>query len=40
MRHAADGKFTLDLERTRLADISPTWERLKAGSPRKLVVTP
>jgi NADPH:quinone reductase-like Zn-dependent oxidoreductase len=40
MRHAADGKFTLDLERTRLADISRTWERLKAGSPRKLVVTP
>jgi NADPH2:quinone reductase len=40
MRHAADGKFTLDLERTRLADISQTWERLKAGSPRKLVVTP
>ena len=40
MRHAADGNFTLDLERTRLADISPTWERLKAGSPHKLVVTP
>jgi NADPH2:quinone reductase len=40
MRHAADGKYTLDLERTRLADISQTWERLKAGSPRKLVVTP
>jgi NADPH2:quinone reductase len=40
MRHAADGKFTLDLERTQLADISQTWARLKAGSPRKLIVTP
>ena len=40
MRHAADGKFTLDLEQTRLEDISQTWEHLKAGAPRKLVVTP
>jgi NADPH:quinone reductase-like Zn-dependent oxidoreductase len=40
MRHAVDGKFTLDLEQTRLDDISQTWERLKAGAPRKLVVTP
>ena len=40
MRHATDGKFTLDLERTRLDDISQTWELLKTGSPRKLVVTP
>jgi len=40
MRHAADGKFTLDLEQTRLDDISQTWEHLKAGAPRKLVVTP
>jgi NADPH:quinone reductase-like Zn-dependent oxidoreductase len=40
MRHAADAKFTLDLERTRLDDISQTWEHLKAGPPRKLVVTP
>jgi NADPH2:quinone reductase len=40
MRHATDGKFTLDLERTRLDDIGQTWERLKAGPPRKLVVTP
>jgi NADPH:quinone reductase-like Zn-dependent oxidoreductase len=40
MRHATDGKFTLDLEQTRLDDISQTWERLKAGPPRKLVVTP
>jgi len=40
MRHAVEGKFTMDLERTRLDDISQTWERLKAGSPRKLVVTP
>jgi NADPH:quinone reductase-like Zn-dependent oxidoreductase len=40
MRHAMDGKFTLDLEQTRLDDISQTWERLKSGSPRKLVVTP
>ena len=39
MRHAADGKFTVDLERTRLDDISQTWEQLKAGPPRKLVVT-
>ena len=40
MRHASDGKFTLDLERTRLDDISQTWEHLKTGAPRKLVVTP
>jgi NADPH:quinone reductase-like Zn-dependent oxidoreductase len=40
MRHAMDGKFTLDLEQTRLDDIGHTWERLKTGSPRKLVVTP
>jgi NADPH:quinone reductase-like Zn-dependent oxidoreductase len=40
MRHAVDGKFTLDLEQTRLDDISQTWEDLKAGPPRKLVVTP
>ena len=40
MCHATDGKFTLDLERTRLDDISQTWEHLKAGAPRKLVVTP
>ena len=40
MRHAVDGKFTLDLEQTRLDDISQTWEHLKAGAPRKLVVTP
>jgi NADPH:quinone reductase-like Zn-dependent oxidoreductase len=40
MRHAVDGKFTLDLEQTRLDDISQTWEDLKAGPPGKLVVTP
>ena len=40
MRHATDGKFTLDLEQTRLEDISQTWELLKSGPPRKLVVTP
>ena len=40
VRHAIDGKLTLDLERTRLTDISQTWERLKTGPPRKLVVTP
>jgi hypothetical protein len=40
MRHATDGKFILDLEQTRLGDISQTWERLKTGPPRKLVVTP
>jgi len=38
--HAIDGKLTLDLERTRLEDISGTWEHLKAGAARKLVVTP
>ena len=38
--HAADGKFSLDLEQTRLKDISGTWERLKTGASRKLVVTP
>jgi hypothetical protein len=40
MRHALDGKLALDLERTRLDDISQTWEYLKTGSPRKFVVTP
>jgi NADPH:quinone reductase-like Zn-dependent oxidoreductase len=40
MRHAIDGKLTLDLEQTRLDDISQTWEHLKTGAPRKLVVTP
>jgi NADPH:quinone reductase-like Zn-dependent oxidoreductase len=38
--HALEGKFTVDLEQTRLADIGETWERLKTGAPRKLVVTP
>jgi NADPH:quinone reductase-like Zn-dependent oxidoreductase len=38
--HATDGKITLDLEQTRLEDISGTWEHLKSGAPRKLVVTP
>jgi NADPH:quinone reductase len=38
--HAKDGKFTMDLEYTRLGDISRTWEHLKAGASRKLVVTP
>jgi NADPH:quinone reductase-like Zn-dependent oxidoreductase len=40
VRHAVDGKFALDLEPTRLQDISQTWERLKTGPSRKLVVTP
>jgi hypothetical protein len=40
MRHAIDGKLTLDLERTRLDDISQTWEHLKTGPAGKLVVTP
>ena len=40
MRHATDGRFTLDLEETRLDDISQTWEHLKAGAARKLVVKP
>jgi NADPH:quinone reductase-like Zn-dependent oxidoreductase len=39
-RHAMDGKLTLDLEQTRLDDISETWGLLKAGPRRKLVVTP
>ena len=39
-RHAADGQITLDLEQTRLADIGQTWEHLKTGPSRKLVVTP
>src|SRR5580704_11218673 len=38
--HATDGKITLDLEQTRLEDISGTWEHLKSGASRKLVVTP
>jgi NADPH:quinone reductase-like Zn-dependent oxidoreductase len=37
---ALDGKLTVDLERTRLEDIGRTWEHLKAGAARKLVVTP
>ena len=40
MRHAIDGEFSLELEETRLDDISQTWEQLKTGSQRKLVVTP
>jgi len=40
MRHAIDGTLTLDLEQTRLDDISETWERLKSGPMCKLVVTP
>jgi NADPH2:quinone reductase len=40
MHHAIDGKLTLDLEQTRLDDISQTWEHLKTGPSRKLVVTP
>jgi NADPH:quinone reductase-like Zn-dependent oxidoreductase len=37
---ALDGKLTVDLERTRLEDIGRTWEHLKTGAARKLVVTP
>ena len=40
MRHALDGKLTLDLEQTRLDDISETWGLLKAGPRCKLVVKP
>ena len=40
MGHAIDGKLTLDLEQTRLDDISQTWEHLKTGPARKLVVMP
>jgi NADPH:quinone reductase-like Zn-dependent oxidoreductase len=40
MRYAMDEKLTLDLEQTRLDDISETWGLLKAGPRRKLVVTP
>jgi hypothetical protein len=39
VRHAIDGKLTVDLERTPLDDIGETWEHLKARLPRKLVVT-
>jgi NADPH2:quinone reductase len=38
--HAAEGKFTVNMEQTRLGDISQTWEHLKTGASRKLVVTP
>jgi NADPH2:quinone reductase len=38
--HALEGKLTVELERTRLQDISETWEHLKTGASRKLVVTP
>jgi NADPH2:quinone reductase len=40
MRHALDGQLTLDLEQTRLHDISETWGLLKAGPRYKLVVKP
>jgi NADPH:quinone reductase len=40
MRHAMNGELALDLEQTRLDDIGQTWERLKTGPQRKLVVTP
>jgi hypothetical protein len=40
MGHAIDGKLTLDLEQTRLDDISQTWEHLTTGPARKLVVMP
>lgn len=40
MHHAIEGELTLDLEQTRLDDISQTWEHLKTGPARKLVVTP
>ena len=39
-RHAMDGELAVDLEQTRLDDISETWGLLKAGPRRKLVVTP
>ena len=39
-RHAMDGELAVDLEQTRLDDISETWALLKAGPRRKLVVTP
>ena len=38
--HALEGRLTVDFERTRLEDISDTWERLKTGASGKLVVTP
>jgi hypothetical protein len=38
--HTIDGKLTVDLEQTRLEDISGTWEHLRTGASRKLVVTP
>jgi len=38
--HATDGKLAVDLEQTRLEDISGTWEHLKTGASRKLVVMP
>ena len=40
MQHAGGGQLSLDLEQTRLDDISRTWEQLKTGAPHKLVVTP
>jgi NADPH:quinone reductase-like Zn-dependent oxidoreductase len=38
--HAVDGKLTVEVEQTGLEDISRTWEHLKTGASRKLVVTP
>jgi hypothetical protein len=40
VHHAINGKLALNLEQTRLDDIGQTWEHLKTGPPRKLVVTP
>jgi hypothetical protein len=39
MRHAIDRKLTLDLKQTRRDDTSLTWEHLKTGPARELVVT-
>jgi NADPH:quinone reductase-like Zn-dependent oxidoreductase len=38
--HANEGKVSVELDQTRLQDISETWEHLKTGASRKLVVTP
>ena len=37
---AAQGAFAIDIDTSHLDDIQPTWARLQAGQPDKLIVTP
>ncbi len=40
LAQAAEGAFHVDIDASHLDDIEPTWARLQAGPPDKLVVTP